>query len=85
METKVQSQIDTVAGIATFVKTVNDAELWAGDYSTRNGYWVIHRGANHHVYKVKIADARIRTIFEESMPDVSKETLDSAFGEMGKF
>ena len=52
METKIQSQIDTVAGIAIFVKTLSDKELWAGDYSTRNGYWVIHRGANHHVYKV---------------------------------
>jgi len=44
--------IQTVAGEATFVKTLNDKELWAGDYSTQNGYWVIHRGPLHHVYKV---------------------------------
>ena len=58
METKVQNQINTVAGIATFVETLNDKELDAGDYSTRNGYWVIHRGASHDVYKVKTANAR---------------------------
>ncbi len=55
METK--NQINTVAGVATFVKTLSDKELDAGDYSTRNGYWVIHRGANHHVYKVYGEDA----------------------------
>jgi len=48
----VNQTIQTVAGEATFVKTLTDSELWAGDYSTRNGYWVIHRGAEHHVYKV---------------------------------
>ena len=56
METK--NQINTVAGTATFVKTLNDKELDAGDYSTRNGYWVIHRGANHDVYKVKMAEKK---------------------------
>ena len=45
--------IETIAGTATFVATLNDEELNAGDYSTRSGYWVIHRGDLHHVYKVK--------------------------------
>ena len=44
--------IQTVAGNATYVTTLSDKELWAGDYSTKNGYWVIHRGSQHHVYKV---------------------------------
>lgn len=44
--------IETLAGTAYYVKTVTDKELWAGDYSTKNGYWVIHRGSNHHVFKV---------------------------------
>lgn len=48
----VKDSIQTVAGEATYVKTVNDRELWAGDYSTKKGYWVIHRGAQHHVYKI---------------------------------
>ncbi len=59
METKIQSQIDTVAGKATFVKTLSDKELDAGDYSTRNGYWVIHRGARHDVYKVNPEEAKM--------------------------
>ena len=44
--------INTVAGVATFVVTLSDRELDAGDYSTRDGYWVIHRGVWHDVYKV---------------------------------
>ena len=48
-----------MAGTATFVKTVNDKELNAGDYSTRNGYWVIHRGAQHDVYKVHQEEAKM--------------------------
>ena len=47
-----RNEIETVAGTATYVSTMSDKELWAGDYSTRNGYWVIHRGSQHHVYKV---------------------------------
>ena len=48
----IPDEIDTVAGVATFVITLNDKQLDAGDYSTRSGYWVIHRGEEHHVYKV---------------------------------
>ena len=48
-----KDQIETVAGVAYYVCTLNDRELNAGDYSTRRGYWVIHRGGDHHVYKVK--------------------------------
>ena len=68
METK--DQIQTVAGTATFVKTLSDKELWAGDYSTRNGYWVIHRGADHHVYKVKMAEG------PERCPETGENTCE---------
>ncbi len=78
METK--NQINTVAGIATFVKTLSDKELWEGDYSTRNGYWVIHRGANHHVYKVKNATARtmVKHLNPESVLVRWEGTVNSA-------
>ena len=78
METK--NQINTVAGVATFVKTLNDKELWDGDYSTRNGYWVIHRGANHHVYKVKNATARtmVKHLNPESVLVRWEGTVNSA-------
>jgi len=44
--------IQTVAGEAFYTETLTDQELNAGDFSTKNGYWVIHRGEKHHVYKV---------------------------------
>ena len=47
-----KSTIETVAGTAHYVNTLTDRELWGGDYSTRNGYWVIHHGQTHDVYKV---------------------------------
>ena len=47
-----KEEIETVAGTATYVITLSDRELSAGDYSTRSGYWVIHEGVEHHVYKV---------------------------------
>ena len=47
-----RDSIETVAGTARFVTTLTDQELNAGGYSTRDGYWVIHRGPLHHVYKV---------------------------------
>jgi len=45
-------EINTVAGVAKYVCTLSDKELWAGDYSIKNGYWVIHKGTKHHIYKV---------------------------------
>ena len=47
-----KKEIGTVAGTATYVCTLTDKELDAGDYSTRNGYWVIHHADTHDIYKV---------------------------------
>jgi hypothetical protein len=47
--------IGTVAGEAFFVRTeVENADgRWNDSYATRDGYWVIHDGKYHHVYKVR--------------------------------
>jgi hypothetical protein len=46
--------IDTVAGKALFVRTEKEDEFgrWNDNYFTKDGYWVIHQGKKHHVYKV---------------------------------
>lgn len=46
--------IRTVAGKAKFVKTeVEDAQgNWNNNYWSYDGYYVIHEGKKHHVYKV---------------------------------
>jgi len=48
--------IDTVAGVATYVKTEVEDRYgrWNDDYWTRDGYYVIHEGKRHHVYKVPV-------------------------------
>ncbi len=44
----------TLRGDAIYEKTLSTQELWDGDYSTRNGYYVHHDGkGKHHVYKLK--------------------------------
>ena len=47
--------IGTVQGVADFVKTEVEDEFgrWNDDYWTREGYYVIHEGKKHHVYKVR--------------------------------
>jgi len=47
--------IDTLAGRAYYVKTVveDDQGHWDDHYSTASGYWVIHRGKKHDVYKIR--------------------------------
>ena len=53
--TGVKPSIGTAAGEAFYVKTeVEDKHgRWNDDYYTRDGYWVIHEGKKHHVYKVR--------------------------------
>ena len=47
--------IDTVDGRAYFYKTeVEDKNgRWYNDYWIRDGFWVIHEGNQHHVYKIR--------------------------------
>lgn len=47
--------IRTVQGIADFVKTETEDKYghWNDRYYTRDGYWVIHEGTNHHVYEAR--------------------------------
>lgn len=53
-ERGVAPMIDTVAGKALFVRTEKEDKSgrWNDNYYTRDGYWVIHRGKKHYVYKV---------------------------------
>lgn len=46
--------INTVQGPARFVRTeVEDANgRWNDSYTTRDGYYVVHRGSHHDVYEV---------------------------------
>jgi len=55
MVNKPAKTIDTVAGRAKFVKTETEDEFgkWYDEYYTRNGYYVIHEGNKHHVYKLE--------------------------------
>ncbi len=50
-----ERKIDTVAGPAEFVRTeTEDSEgRWNDDYNVRDGFYVLHRGREHHIYKVK--------------------------------
>jgi hypothetical protein len=52
---KVPEFIDTVRGKVYFVKTEVEDKYgkWKDDYYTKDGYWVIHRGKEHDVYKLK--------------------------------
>jgi hypothetical protein len=49
---KVGTFIDTVGGRAKYIYTeVEDKSgKWNDDYWTRDGYWVIHDGKQHHIY-----------------------------------
>ena len=50
----VENTINTCQGIAQFIRTeVEDKDgKWNDNYYTRDGYYVIHEGKKHHVYKV---------------------------------
>ena len=49
-----QPTINVAGGEAKFVKTeVEDSQgNWNDNYNVRDGYYVIHQGAKHHVYKL---------------------------------
>ena len=51
----VQKTINTVAGTAHYIGTEieDDHGRWNDNYYTRDGYWVIHEGKHHHVYKIQ--------------------------------
>jgi len=51
---KPKAYIDTIRGKAYFVKTEkeNKQGRWNDSYETVAGYFVIHEGTLHHVYKV---------------------------------
>lgn len=52
--------IDTVAGKAFYVRTeIEDKQgRWNDSYQTREGYYVIHEGKKHHVYKISPEDLK---------------------------
>jgi hypothetical protein len=49
-----QKSIRVVGGTAHYVKTeVEDSQgRWNDDYYTRDGYWVLHEGNKHYIYKM---------------------------------
>jgi hypothetical protein len=53
-EKGVSPMINTIAGKALFVRTEKEDKSgrWNDNYSTRDEYWVIHRGKKHDVYRV---------------------------------
>jgi len=50
----VKTYIETANGIASYVCTEieDENELWNDDYNVRDGYYIIHKGNQHHVYKL---------------------------------
>jgi len=53
-ESFVPEKIKTIDGTAHYIGTEieNKQGRWNQSYATRNGYWVIHDGDYHHIYKV---------------------------------
>lgn len=51
---KPQSTINVAGGTAHYVltETEDSRGRWNDDYTIRNGFYVIHEGRNHHVYKL---------------------------------
>ena len=50
-----ETEIRTAQGTAKYLCTeIEDkAGNWNDNYCIRDGYWVIHEGNQHHVYKVE--------------------------------
>ena len=53
-EETVQKTIATAQGIANYVKTETEDKQgnWNQNYNIKDGYYVIHDGIEHHVYKI---------------------------------
>jgi len=51
---KMKEKINTIDGEASFVRTEVEDQFgnWNDNYWTRDGFYVIHEGNKHHVYKV---------------------------------
>jgi len=51
----VKDKIGTAAGEARYIGTEveNEHGKWDDSYTTKDGYWVIHEGKEHHIYEVK--------------------------------
>ena len=49
-----KQSINTVQGRAEYVRTEleDKDERWNDSYRTKDGYFIIHEGSEHHVYKV---------------------------------
>ena len=49
-----EQTINTIQGVANYVATeVEDANgNWNDNYNTTDGYWVVHNGNEHYIYKV---------------------------------
>lgn len=49
------TEIDTIDGVATYLHTEleNQYGNWNDNYYISNGYFLIHEGVNHHVYKAE--------------------------------
>ncbi len=63
----VKPEIGTVAGTAKYIGTETEDKngKWNDSYATKDGYWVIHSGEQHHVYKVsESAHSRIEKLTE---------------------
>jgi hypothetical protein len=50
------TSIDTAKGKAFYIRTEveNERGKWYDNYSINAGYWVIHEGKYHHIYKNEI-------------------------------
>ncbi len=53
---KKDSHINTVRGKGRYFGTEieNEQEQWDDSYTTKAGFWVIHNGTEHHIYKVSL-------------------------------
>jgi len=46
--------IQTLEGVADFVRTeVERSDRWNDNYYTRDGFYVVHRGEEHDVYRAR--------------------------------
>ena len=50
----VKKSINTASGKAKYIGTETEDKYgrWNDRYSTRDGFWVIHDGDHHHIYKI---------------------------------
>ena len=51
---KPQHEIRVAGGVAKYIHTETEDKngRWNDNYYTRDGYWVLHEGNKHHIYKM---------------------------------